>query len=306
MELFGAGMDLSFLRALDWRGSAVVIIGSQDIVVRDLQVNSPRDDEKERTGDPVMSGFFVDGGHNIEFHRVKVFNCANVGILFYGVRSSGVWDSKIIETLADGIHVTNKGSTGSTYITIKGNYAYHTGDDSFATVGYKGNVNQWIWIKDNVSDYSHASGVTVEGSKNVEVHRNSIYRSKVAGIRVGSSEYWKTSGINEVDVRDNVLQEVRLDQNVPHPAILVFAEYENVRNVHVASNTIKDPLTWMAFNLYGQQNGRCVCYTDVQNNLVNDGFERIINCIVLGVETHNITISGNRIFSEMHGMRDCE
>lgn len=305
LTLRGASMNKTILKALDWTKTAMQIIDCSNIIIQDIQINSPRHNAKKRAADSNMVGFFAAGGYNICFYRVKVFNTADAGIVFCGVFSGGVWDSEIIETLSDGIHTTNGDSVGSSDIAIERNFAFYTGDDSFATVGYRGIVNKRIYIKNNISACSQASGVTVEGSQDVEVYKNDIYCSAVSAIRVGSSEYWQTSRSSNVYVGENTLKNARVNQNLNHPAIRIFAEYEDVRNIHFDSNTIIDPLASIAFQIH--KGGAFLYEIRLTNNAVYDGFANIRECISIKgyIALTDLKLSNNMIFSETSGWREC-
>jgi polygalacturonase len=286
LELYGAGMPNTFLLALDWTHSALRIENSNSITVRDLQINSPY--TTARTSDTNATGFYILHGSGINFSRVKVYYTGGAGIQFEGVSYGGVYDSEVIQTWADGIHATG----GSYSITIQNNYADGTGDDSFSCIGYGQTINQYVGFYSNRSLNSQASGVTIEGCQNVEAHNNYIYRSQVAGIRAASDPAWPTGMVNEADIQWNNLVEVSQNQSIRHPAIYVYTNYADVRNVHVLNNTIQNPATTdRAVELYGG-NGQSVHDSQVQNNTITGA---LAQCTRLGGSTYNISVSGNTL-----------
>lgn len=293
VTLFGS--NATVLRATNPLKSALKIVNGRNIIVRKLALESPY--STSRTANQNAIGFFVQGGRNVTFDLVKVSKTANAGILFLGVTGGHVWDSQVLSTLSDGIHMTNNGSTGSSGITIYRNYAYNTGDDSFSTVGYNGVVNRSIQISDNVSVNSKASGVTVEGSENVLVTNNSVTASKASGIRVGSNLFFRTSRANQVTVSNNLVRHLPTSSGLA--SIFVFAEYQNVSNVFVRGNEVELPRNYMAFQVIGV-NGKRVTSTTLEHNVVLDHNNRITDCINIGPGTSGITLIANLIFEFTH------
>ena len=285
------GSFSTVLRATNPLKSAIKIINGRNIAVRKLALDSPN--STSRTSNQNAIGFFVQGGTNITFDQVKISKTANAGILFLGVAGGHVWDSIVLSTLSDGIHITNNGSKGSSGITIFRNYASNTGDDSFSTVAQNGVVNRSIQISGNVSVNSKASGVTVEGSDNVLVTNNSVTASKASGIRVGSNLFFRTSRANNVTVSNNLVRQLPTSGGLP--AIFVFAEYQNVSNIHVLGNQVEFPRNYMAFQLIGV-NGRRVTSTNLEHNIVVDPNNRITDCINIGPGTSGISLVANLLF----------
>lgn len=200
LNVYGDGMNNTILKAYDSTRSSFKIINSDYIVFMDLQVSSPGG---SRLAGENASGFYARGQHNVEFHRVKVYNTRSTGITLQGISEAGVWDSEIVSTRADGIHITNNLSTVSSVITIERNTARYTGDDSFSSIGYDGYRNYYIGIKNNTSYDSSASGIAIEGTNYDEIENNYVYRSYKHALRIASENGWPTSGCHEVLVQNN-------------------------------------------------------------------------------------------------------
>ena len=84
----------------------------------------------------------------------------------------------------------------------------------------------------------------IEGTDGAQVYRNYGERTGVAGIRVSSQKNWNTAAVSNIDLRDNVLVNVRTNTNIDHTAIMLFTNFGSIRNVTFANTTIKNPITW--------------------------------------------------------------
>src|SRR6185295_4590932 len=85
--------------------------------------------------------------------------------------------------------------------------------------------------------------VGIEGTTGAQVYRNKGVLTGVAGLRVASQANWNTVGVADVDFRDNVLINPRQNQNIGHPAVLVFTNNGSIRNVSFSNTNVTDPLT---------------------------------------------------------------
>lgn len=302
----GDGMYLSKLKTTNREYSAFKIVNCHHVTVRDIQVwnevSVDRSALKNRCGFYVKGEGDIYNEDQIHFNRVKVRNTENAGIFFDGVDHGSVKDSEVIETRPDGIHVTNNGSIISKAIEIFDNYAYKTGDDSYSTVGYNGYQNEYIGIIGNESWDSNTSGVTVEGSRYVEVVGNKITRSGSAGIRVASEISWPTSGVYEVTIEGNILDEIRMNKYENHPVILVYTNNETVQNVNITNNNINDPQTWMVFQLYGAN--ASVVNPTVTYNTIDEDSPVVLQCVNMGDNVQGENISSNIITGA--NPRDCD
>jgi hypothetical protein len=79
------------------------------------------------------------------------------------------------------------------------------------------------------------------------------------------------------------------------PSIAVWAEYQNVSNIHLLGNQIELPRNYMAFQLAGF-NGKTVTSTNLEHNVVLDSNNRITDCINIGPGTSGISLVANLLF----------
>jgi len=303
INLYGSGMNNSILASKDPSYSAIQFMNCSYIVVRDLQVYSPYTTDMCTDCDSTASGFYIDGyanpsdAHNIEFRSVKVNNTRTSGIVFYYIKQSGVWNSQIVNIHGAGIQINEACST----MNIEYNYVYNTCDDNIATVGTEGHPNSSIGIKNNTLSYAgvssrSGSGITVEGSNFVEVHNNTIDHSDSAGIRVASEGTWHAGGVNEVDVKYNVVSYSPKKTN--HPSILVYTSTNyDVKNVHITDNQIWYPQTSRGIALYGENPGNGQVHDcQVIGNPIYDYLRRIQVAVFVGQRTYNLTIYNNPVY----------
>ncbi|HMH51646.1 MAG TPA: right-handed parallel beta-helix repeat-containing protein, partial [Candidatus Acidoferrum sp.] len=272
LDIRGFGKTSSLLRGTSQDATALQVFNSQYITVRDLRIESPN--STLRSASPAAAGVYVKDSVNVEIRGVAIWKTAQTGVFVDHSQYVGVYQNDILDTKADGVHITNASNT----VVVQYNFAYQTGDDSFASVTYGSPAggclggsslgrNQSIGIYDNVSQFSAGSGVTVAGSQYVVATRNQVYRSFVAGIRVESEKCWPTEGDLEVEISANTVTEspTQLDQN--HPAILVYTNYHDVVNTHVTGNSIVNPVAPYAVRAYGLD-GAVVNFIEVLNNTV--------------------------------------
>lgn len=302
LEICGTGKETVMLVPLDWTQSALIFSNCQNIFMHDFKIDSPYNEDKERAGNPKQTGIFINGGSVINIDAVYILHVAGAGILFSGVLSGSVRNSEIVGTFADGIHITGNGQRGSSHIILENNCTWWTGDDSFSAVGYKGIVNEDISIRNNSSKFSQASGITVEGSENVEVYKNQIFWSRVFAIRAGSSEYWQTSRVRNVMIFDNWIESCPLEQIA---TIRVFAEYSDISDIFVFDNRIVNPFSEYVFMIDSSED-RCIQNLEIVGNHIYDNLLKIGNCFYIDSCLENKSaFYGNRIFRRCMGWHDC-
>jgi polygalacturonase len=143
-----------------------------------------------RLTNPESATILFDHCTSCSMRRVTVDGGPSVGIM---VRTStdGTVDGNVIEnTMADGIHVVD----GSARIAVTNNFAWTTGDDSFAAVSYKGSFPQTdsVRIEGNVSIGSHARGVSCIGASHCTIRNNRIEHPGAHGIAVAMETAYNT------------------------------------------------------------------------------------------------------------------
>lgn len=230
--------ESSVLRAIDPSRSALFISASAGVTVSSLRIESPS--AITRTGDDHAAGLVLTNLQGAEVDRVVVARVAAAGMMVHGGDAITIHDSVVRDSLSDGIHVTGSARN----VSVRGNYALRTGDDSFSSIGYwDSGKNQGVTFANNVSEDSGASGVAVEGTDDALITGNVIRRSRAAGIRIQSADGWKTLGLTNVSVTGNTLERC-VTGPIGHASITAAAAYGDILGLVVTGNTIVAPVTW--------------------------------------------------------------
>jgi len=235
--IFGAGADSSIIRATDPLHSAFVVSNSSAVSLKGFQIYSPN--SVVRSTDANSRGFYVEESNRISIDSVKVRHTAGAGILFYVVSDSKIVKSDVVDNLSDAFHVTG----ASRNILVQFNRARGSGDDCFASIGYGTRLNQGVRFLDNSCSGNAASGVSFEGTIGGRAYRNKLSRTGVSGIRIASQRNYNTGPVRHIDLKDNVLTQVRMRGDIDHAAIMIFTSLADVDDIKLANTTITDPHT---------------------------------------------------------------
>lgn len=237
VALIGAGQGATVLQAKDPLHSSLIVTGSSAVLLQGFQIVSPN--ASARTSDAASRGVYVERSSNVTVDGVKVGRVAGAGMLFFVVNGATVRNSLVDGSLADAFHFTG----GSSNVLAQGNTALNAGDDCFASIGYGTAINTGVQFLDNVCSDNHASGVSFEGTTGGKAYRNHLTRTGVAGIRIASIASWNTGAVDQIDVRGNVLDDVKTRTDIDHAAIMVFSGLASVTNVTLSGNTVTNPRT---------------------------------------------------------------
>ena len=234
--IMGAGKDATVLQATDPLHSSLVISQSDTVALSAFQIYSPN--STSRTTDADSRGVYVEKSNKVVIDGVKVRKVAGAGILYYSSTNAQVTNSVVDSSRADAFHFT-----GTQNVLAQYNVALNAGDDCFASIGYGTDINRNVQFLDNTCSDNLASGVSFEGTTGGQAYRNKLTRTGVAAIRVASIIEWRTGAVDQIDMRDNVLDDVKTRTDIGHAAIMVFSTMSNVTNVSIANTTITNPRT---------------------------------------------------------------
>ena len=235
--IFGAGADSSIIRATDPLHSAFVVSNGSAVSLKGFQIYSP--DSAVRSTDAAARGFYVETSSHVSLDGVKVRHTAGAGILFYVVTDSKIINSDVVDNLSDAFHVTG----GSRDILVQFNRARGSGDDCFASIGYGARLNQGIRFLDNSCSGNAASGISFEGTIGGQAYRNQLVRTGVSGIRIASQKSYNTGPVRHIDLKENVLTQVKTRGDVDHAAIMIFTSLADVDDIRLTNTTVIDPHT---------------------------------------------------------------
>ncbi|HDR9175286.1 TPA: right-handed parallel beta-helix repeat-containing protein [Burkholderia vietnamiensis] len=148
-------------------------------------------------------------GTGVQVLGVTVQGGASAGIFVFGGRNVAIVGNTVRATLADGIHMTD----GAANVLVQGNTVTGTGDDLIAVVSYlsDGRVSNNVLIDHNtVSGNYWGRGIAVVGGQAVTISNNTVDGvQKAAGILVAQEDSWRTYGVSNVVVDNNVVSNVQ-------------------------------------------------------------------------------------------------
>ncbi|KWH04777.1 hypothetical protein WT58_21340 [Burkholderia territorii] len=152
-------------------------------------------------------------GTDVQVLGVTIQGGASAGIFVFGGSKVAIVGNTVRATLADGIHSTY----GSTNVLVQGNTVTGTGDDLIAVVSYLGDgrISNNVLIDHNtVSGNYWGRGISVVGGQAVTISNNTVDGvQKAAGILVAQEDSWRTYGVSNVVIDNNVVTNIQ-NQNV--------------------------------------------------------------------------------------------
>ncbi|MGU3781165.1 right-handed parallel beta-helix repeat-containing protein [Burkholderia metallica] len=174
-------------------GSGSTLVGVTLVGTGTTRLTTPESTKVEVTGTGVqVLGVTIQGG-------------ASAGIFVFGGSNVAIVGNTVQATLADGIHTTY----GSTNVLVRGNTVKDTGDDLIAVVSYQhdGRLSANVLIDGNtVSGNYWGRGISVVGGRSVTISNNTVNGvQKAAGILVAQEDSWKTYGVSDVLIENNVV-----------------------------------------------------------------------------------------------------
>lgn len=232
--VFGAGRDLTTIRATDPARSAFVITASSRVGVNGFTVSSPNATARLAAGP--ARGFYVERSQSVTISGVRVNKVAAAGIVMWRSTDSTISDSRVDGSLADGFHITG----ASQNIVVKNNVATGNGDDCFASIGYGTTLNVNISFLNNRCSDNRAAGVSFEGTTGGRAYGNTLTRTGEAGIRIASKSSWNTGAVSDIEVTANLLDRVRTRTDLDSTGIFILTSLNSISNVRFSQNKIVD------------------------------------------------------------------
>lgn len=267
VAVFGAGKDRTIIQAKDARHSSFIVVHDSNVRLSGFQVYSPGTAGMKRTADRNSKGFLVKDSSGVVLDGIKVREVLGAGVMFNGVRDGKILNSEVLKSLADAFHITG----GSQNIVVQGNLADGAGDDGFASIGYRNELNRDIQFLDNVSrDGWRASGVSFEGTIGGKAYRNRVYRSGGACIRISSQRNWETGPSDDLDLRDNYLEGCVTRRNTGHGSVMIFSNFKNLGpNITIVHTTIKNPASGPAIKAFGKADSGALVVARVDDTIIS-------------------------------------
>ncbi len=236
VTLAGSGATLY---ALNPDRGTIFLLGSK-ITLQDLRVLSA--DPGTRGLSPETSGIVVRGESN-RVLRSSVSRSKSSGIWVSGGRNYEISCNTVFDTMADGIHSTDGAQGG----IVRFNQITNSGDDGISVVSYNFKERaSSILIEDNtVEQIRWGRGISVIGSTDVQIRRNSISKvAMAAGVIVAREASFGTPGAARVLISQNTISDVQ--QNI---APLPFAMRTGHGAIEINSDAAEPDLSISAVEI---------------------------------------------------------
>lgn len=168
--IFGAGNDLSILKAINTANSTIFISGT-NVGAGNITFDGSG---TTRLSADNSAGLYFNGATSYMAKNVHVKNSPSVGIWNKNSSSDGVVTNCYLEhNYADSIATYH----GANNITVQNNYVYQSGDDGISVVSFNDNpplCRNIVIVGNRITDNIFARGIAVVGGENVSIERNYI------------------------------------------------------------------------------------------------------------------------------------
>jgi len=290
VAVLGAGKDRTIIEAADPFHSAFVVSNASNVLLQAFQIHSPN--STTRSTDAKSRGFYVEKSSGVTLDGVRVRQTAGAGILFYVVTDSRIIHSEVVNNRSDAFHVTG----ASRNILVRYNRAKGSGDDCFASIGYGTKLNRDIRFLDNDCSDNRASGVSFEGTIGGQAYRNRLTRTGVSGIRIASQRGYNTGPVSDIDLKDNILTEVKTRADVDHAAIMVFSSLASVQNISFANTIVTNPHTSTGMRFLNYVPGKAtVSNISVRHSRTTSTDNRVGQCFSASSGVTRVTLAENTL-----------
>ena len=229
------------------------------------------------------AGIFINGASNFTLNRVTVLN-----------------------SMADGIHMTN----GSHHGTVRDAVVRGAGDDGVAVVSYLSNpqaTHDIQVINPKVYANTWGRGVSVVGGYNITYSNIYVEAANAAAVYIvqtsakdGVAASWDTHNVDNVKVTGGTLVNANTNSTVNNGAILVNAggpTGHTVTNVAISNLTIKDTRTTAARNIgvYTYDGGQVSNITFTGIKITGGPTKYFDTNATSGYTTTNWTVNGTTV-----------
>jgi len=236
VTLIGSGPQ-SVLHALDWRRSAIFMLGAAPRVsnLRLTGVAAP-----SRQADWEMTRITVFGATDFVIDGVTIEGAAAAGIQTAdGAKRGRITNNVVRNTLSDGMHLSGAASD----VLVQGNLVESTGDDGIAVVSY--------WNEDRVSNITARDNVvrnnrsgrnmSVVGGSHV-LYENNLLQNNLAGLAclyIAQEQRGSTTrGSSDITARRNTLE--HCGGKSSHAAVMLFSDgLELNERIRLVENDIR-------------------------------------------------------------------
>ena len=168
--------------------------------------------------------------------RVVIDGGSAAGMMSSGGRHGVFSNNRVMNTLADGIHMTG----GSAYIDVVNNQVSHTGDDGIAVVSYLGGgLDHDITATNNVvHDNAWGRGMTVVGGDKIAYTNNYVYNvPNWSCFYIAQESSYNTYPATNVTLRNNTARNCAQARG-NHGGVLVWGDAQANSDIRLSENLI--------------------------------------------------------------------
>jgi hypothetical protein len=241
VDLVGAGIDTVLLATNPFQSS--IYLSGSGAKLRELMVTVDLGDTLRQTTPPTTAVLVRPGSSNFVIQNVVIDKAASAGLFIEGAHDGLVDQVTVVNTLADGIHIT----FGAFNITVQNCFIRNTGDDCIAVVSYENHgpvqpISHDVLIQNNDVGFNPwGRGIAVTGGDNVQILGNKVASTYGTGIYLICESFWQTYGMQNLVVRGNTVTNAPAKPNPnKQPGIEVANQRPGfvVQRVTIDGNTV--------------------------------------------------------------------
>lgn len=235
MTLTGGGT----LLATSETTSALIVTG--DGTTLD-DVTIALDKSTRRWGAFEQMGVAIVGASDVVIRDITIRGSAAAGLYLWGAKRFSVTGTSVVDSRADGIHITGPSSDG----TVVRPQVTNSGDDGVAIVSYQADgvpVQRVSIQQPRVNGTTWGRGVSVVGGTDIDVHDVDVSASSGAAVYIAQEGApWNTFAPVRVSFAGGEVRNANTSTTVDHGALLVYAGRpgDGPRDVFVGNMRITD------------------------------------------------------------------
>jgi hypothetical protein len=246
VDVVGAGIDTVLLATNPLKSS--IYLSGTGAKLREVLVTVDLGSTLRQTTPPTTGVLVRPGSSNFVIQNVIIDKAASAGLFVEGAHDGLIDHVTVVNTLADGIHIT----FGAFNITVQNCFVRNTGDDCIAVVSYENHgpvqpISHHVLIQNNDVGFNPwGRGIAVTGGDHVQILNNKVASTYGTGIYLICESFWQTYGMQHLVVRGNTVTNAPVKPNPNNqPGIEVANQRPGfvVARVTIDGNTVDQSST---------------------------------------------------------------
>lgn len=217
-------------------------VTAPDVVVEDITLD--HDGNTDRQTPDVTAGLYVGAVAGFRGRRITIKNAASVGVILRGSTDFLVEDFTVVDSWADGIHMTGGANTGRVVRPT----VLRPGDDGVAVVSYLSDDEPCHDIDvfvPKVHGQNFGRGLSVVGGTDIRYWMIDVAQTDGAGVYIACEDNlsWQTYPPVRVKVIGGTISGANFGSPIPdHAAVHVINQSDTLtlEDVEVSGLTIRD------------------------------------------------------------------